>query len=58
LFEWIGCKNFIFAFLPFLDKFILSLLVAPMGEERMQQQQQQLLLQVDLSWFFKKAAGA
>jgi hypothetical protein len=45
----VGCKNFIFAFLPFLDKFILSLLVAPIGEERMQQQQQQLLLIADLS---------
>jgi hypothetical protein len=42
--------------LPFLDKFILSLLVAPIGEERMQQQQQLLLL-ADLSWFFKKAAA-
>jgi hypothetical protein len=43
-------------FLPFFDKFILSLLVAPIGEEKMQQQQQQLLLLADLSWFFKKAA--
>jgi hypothetical protein len=43
-------------FLPFFDKSILSLLVAPIGEEKMQQQQQQLLLLADLSWFFKKAA--
>jgi hypothetical protein len=42
-------------FLPFFDKFILSLLVAPIGEERMQQQQQQqLLLLADLSRFFKR----